>query len=104
MCRADACCAAHSALKFLCSAKMRRARQLRRKWSPTLTLPPRTGEGIRKWRPRHFAIFLTLGAGVTPAQGSVKPTVGFTFNKVDGGWRRAYAASFFDGILQSPSN
>ena len=27
---------------------------------------------------RHF--ILTLGAGVTPAQGSVKPTAGFTFN------------------------
>ena len=25
---------------------------------------------------------LTLGAGVTPAQGSVKPTEGFTFNEV----------------------
>src|SRR5208337_3968882 len=30
---------------------------------------------------RILRIFrLTLGAGVTPAQGSVKPTVGFTFN------------------------
>src|ERR1700719_2712955 len=27
-------------------------------------------------------LFLSLGAGVTPAQGSVKPTEGFTFNKV----------------------
>ena len=25
---------------------------------------------------------LTLGAGVTPAEGSVKPTAGFTFNQV----------------------
>ena len=25
---------------------------------------------------------LILGAGVTPAEGSVKPTAGFTFNKV----------------------
>jgi hypothetical protein len=27
-------------------------------------------------------LFLLLGAGVTPAQGSVKPTAGFTLNKV----------------------
>jgi len=27
-----------------------------------------------------FCDFLTLGAGVTPAEGSVKPTAGFTFN------------------------
>ena len=34
-----------------------------------------------KCRPRHFAIsFFSLGAGVTPAQGSVKPTAGFTFD------------------------
>jgi len=26
---------------------------------------------------------LTPGAGVTPAEGSVKPTAGFTFNKCD---------------------
>jgi len=26
--------------------------------------------------------FLTPGAGATPAEGSVKPTAGFTFNKV----------------------
>jgi hypothetical protein len=32
-------------------------------------------------KPRIFSFF-SLGAGVTPAQGSVKPTVGFTFNKV----------------------
>jgi hypothetical protein len=38
-----------------------------------------------KWRPRHFAIstfHFSLGAGVTPAEGSVKPTAGFTLNKV----------------------
>src|ERR1700733_891931 len=29
-----------------------------------------------------FCDFLSLGAGVTRAQGSVKPTAGFTFNKV----------------------
>jgi hypothetical protein len=28
-------------------------------------------------------LFLILGAGVTPAEGSVKPTEGFTFNEVD---------------------
>jgi len=27
-----------------------------------------------------FCDFFSLGAGVTPVQGSVKPTVGFTFN------------------------
>jgi hypothetical protein len=27
-------------------------------------------------------LLLSLGAGVTPAQGSVKPTAGFTFNKM----------------------
>jgi hypothetical protein len=27
-------------------------------------------------------LFLLLGAGVTPAEGSVKPTAGFTLNKV----------------------
>src|SRR5208283_5255095 len=27
-------------------------------------------------------LFLSLGAGVTPAEGSVKPTAGFTFNRV----------------------
>jgi hypothetical protein len=32
-----------------------------------------------KWRPRHFAIStFSLGAGVTPAQGGVEPTVGST--------------------------
>jgi hypothetical protein len=31
-----------------------------------------------KWRPHHFAI--SLGAGVTPAEGSVKPTAGFTLD------------------------
>src|SRR5258708_1143709 len=35
-----------------------------------------------KCRLRHFATFLSLGAGVTPAEGSVKPTVGFTLSKV----------------------
>jgi len=49
-----------------------------------------------------FRDFLLLGAGVTPAEGSVKPTAGFTLNYMDG--RLFYAASFFDGILQSPSN
>ena len=29
------------------------------------------------------ASFLTLGAGVTPAEGCVKPTAGFTLNHVD---------------------
>jgi hypothetical protein len=29
-----------------------------------------------------FCDFFSLGAGVTPAQGSVKPTAGFTSNKV----------------------
>jgi hypothetical protein len=29
-----------------------------------------------------FCDFLSLGAGVTPAEGSVKPTAGFTLNKV----------------------
>src|SRR3984957_19575183 len=29
-----------------------------------------------------FCDFLILGAGVTPAEGSVKPTAGFTFNQV----------------------
>src|ERR1700729_951501 len=34
-----------------------------------------------KWRPHHFAIStFSLGAGITPAQGSVKPTAGFTLN------------------------
>jgi hypothetical protein len=36
-----------------------------------------------KGRPRHFAIstfHFSLGAGVTPAEGSVKPIAGFTFN------------------------
>jgi hypothetical protein len=28
-------------------------------------------------------LLFSLGAGVTPAQGSVKPTVGFTFNRVN---------------------
>jgi hypothetical protein len=28
-----------------------------------------------------FRDFLTLGAGVTPAQGSVKPTAGFTLKQ-----------------------
>jgi hypothetical protein len=32
--------------------------------------------------PQHFAIFLTLGAGVTPAEGGVEPTAGSTFDKV----------------------
>src|ERR1700689_958310 len=27
-------------------------------------------------------LFLSLGAGITPAEGSVKPTAGFTFNSV----------------------
>src|ERR1700683_5646849 len=39
-----------------------------------------------KWRPRHFAIstfHFSLGAGVTPAEGSLKPIAGFTFNLVD---------------------
>src|SRR5579862_149864 len=30
----------------------------------------------------HPTLSRSLGAGVTPAQGSVKPTAGFTFNKV----------------------
>ena len=30
-----------------------------------------------------FCDFLSLGAGVTPAEGSVKPTAGFTFNQVN---------------------
>jgi NADPH:quinone reductase-like Zn-dependent oxidoreductase len=34
-----------------------------------------------KWRPRHFAIS-SHWVGVTPAEGSVKPTAGFTFNYV----------------------
>src|SRR5271154_6939185 len=29
-----------------------------------------------------FCDFFSLGAGVTPAQGSVKPTVGFTLNEM----------------------
>jgi hypothetical protein len=29
-----------------------------------------------------FRDFLSLGAGVTPAEGSVKPTAGFTLNRV----------------------
>jgi hypothetical protein len=29
-----------------------------------------------------FCDFFLLGAGVTPAEGSVKPTAGFTFNQV----------------------
>ncbi len=29
---------------------------------------------------RIFSFLFSLGAGVTPAQGCVKPTVGFTFN------------------------
>jgi hypothetical protein len=29
-----------------------------------------------------FRDFLTLGAGLSPAEGSVKPTAGFTFNQV----------------------
>ena len=38
-----------------------------------------------KGRPRHFAIstfHFSLGAGVTPAEGSVKPTAGFTLDEV----------------------
>jgi hypothetical protein len=35
-----------------------------------------------KGRTRHFAISSSLGAGVTPAQGSVKRTAGFTSNQV----------------------
>jgi hypothetical protein len=31
----------------------------------------------------HAARRLIPGAGVTPAEGSVKPTAGFTFNKVN---------------------
>src|SRR5580700_4387680 len=50
-----------------------------------------------------FRDFLSLGAGVTPAEGSVKPTAGFTLNEVYSVCI-AYAASFFEGILQSPSN
>jgi hypothetical protein len=45
----------------------------------------REKEPVSKMRPRHFAIstfHFSLGAGVTPAEGSVKPTAGFTFNKV----------------------
>jgi hypothetical protein len=29
-----------------------------------------------------YFLFLILGAGVTPAEGSVKPTAGFTLNNV----------------------
>jgi len=29
-----------------------------------------------------FCDFMLLGAGVTPAEGSVKPTAGFTLNQV----------------------
>jgi len=41
---------------------------------------------------------LTLGAGVTPAQGSVKPTAGFTGNATLAPNLRA---SIRDGVLQS---
>jgi hypothetical protein len=34
-------------------------------------------------QPIRYRFFLTLGAGVTPAQGSVKPTVGFTLDEVN---------------------
>jgi hypothetical protein len=30
-----------------------------------------------------FCDFFSLGAGVTPAEGNVKPTAGFTFNYVN---------------------
>src|ERR1700683_4525463 len=45
--------------------------------------PPRkiTGRGKGGTKSRIFS-FRILGAGVTPAQGSVKPTEGFHYNKV----------------------
>src|SRR5271154_6055621 len=56
--------------------------------SVTLAIKPtrRTQDDTKKRRPeaaprrRDFAISLLLGAGVTPAEGSVKPTAGFRFN------------------------
>jgi hypothetical protein len=69
--------------------------------SLTPTLSRRTGEGVGKERASdqklrvdlfletvltgtksRICTFLTPGAGVTPAEGSVKPIAGFTFNKV----------------------
>src|ERR1700678_2536380 len=38
-------------------------------------------ENLRaKGCPQHFAISFSLGAGLSPAEGSVKPPAGFTFN------------------------
>jgi len=39
----------------------------------------RRGRRVDDTRP---PLFLTLGAGVTPAEGSVKPTAGFALNEV----------------------
>ena len=39
------------------------------------------GKNLRA-KGRLVILRLVLGAGVTPADGSVKPTAGFTFNKV----------------------
>jgi hypothetical protein len=44
------------------------------------TAPPAPNPSNRDEVP-HLS-FLVLGAGVTPAEGSVKPTEGFTFNSV----------------------
>ena len=41
-----------------------------------LGMPPKTSNRDEVPHP-----FLTLGAGVTPAEGSLKPTAGFTFNQ-----------------------
>src|ERR1700674_255826 len=45
-------------------------------WKPA-TAPPATKSANRGDAPH---LFLVLGAGVTPAEGSVKPIAGFTFN------------------------
>jgi hypothetical protein len=42
----------------------------------------REKEAESKMASSTFRDFFPLGAGVTPAEGSVKPTAGFTFDKV----------------------
>src|ERR1700676_4916526 len=48
-----------------------------------------TGKGTLEQNGVLAILRLALGAGVTPAQGSVKPTVGFTLNQVIYPSRRA---------------
>src|SRR5580704_3986201 len=71
---------------------------------------PEAGSEMLSSTFRDSLLFLILGAGVTPAQGGVEPTAGSTLNQVYSASALArlavpvHAASFFVGILQSPSN